>query len=225
MALARRAALVLLLAAPFAVDARAQEADDEHTYFCEVAQPMVATEDRRVEIHRATYAMRLKSPSPGIEVQFTCLPGPVSVNPTITGDSLGSDAIANFNAAHLLGLKLRVEQRPQGTWNAEPDTSAAAKAGGTPRSRFYVDQLRATLDVSGLQRQRQHAGDARAGRLELAQFDALVAATVECILDNAGRSRPPIRKVRLDVVGWDRFKRYGQVYPVKPPTERRDFRY
>jgi hypothetical protein len=186
---------------------------------------MVARDDRRVEIHHTTYALKLDSPVPGLEIRFTCLPGPVPVSNDYKADSLGVGDIANLNVANLMGLVLWVEERPLGTWSAAADTSAATKAGGTPPSHFYVSELKATLDVSALLKQRQDASDPQRNRPELARLDALVAATVECILDNAGHSRPPIRKLRLNVVGWDRFRHYSNLYTVKAAADRRDFGY
>ena len=47
-------ASLVVLASP--LPARAQP-EPPHTYFCQVSQPMVARDDRRVEIHPVTYAL------------------------------------------------------------------------------------------------------------------------------------------------------------------------
>lgn len=217
--------LVAMLVASSASIARAQSQDAGHTYLCHVAQPMVARDDRRIEIHPVTYALKLVSPVPGLEIEFTCRPGPVAVSALQPTDTLGASEIANLNAASLMGIVIRVEKRPRGTWSAVPDTSAAARAGGKPRQSFFVEELGVDLDLTALARRRAHSTEPRENREELARFDALVEATVECILENARRSTPVLRRVRLNVIGWERYRRWADTYVVKVDTERRRFRY
>lgn len=214
------AAFALMLAA---LPAAAEE--PLHTYFCHVSQPMVSRDERRVEIHDVTYVLKLLNPVPGIEIQLTSQPGPVILRAEQDADTVATSEIVNLNVANLMGLRIEVEKRPPGTWNADPDTSAESRGGGRTRPRFYISELGIDLDVSALARQRRHAGEGPAGREELAQFDALVAATVECILENARRSRPPIRSLRLEVAGWDRYRHLSKVYPVAEPREAKVFRY
>lgn len=224
---AARAALLLwtLLVAGGPDRVRAQSGGGGHTYFCQVAQPMVARDDRRIEIHDVTYALKLQSPVPGVEVKYTCFPGPVVIRGASVSDTVNANDIANLNAANLLGLSLRVESRPAGSWNVELDSTQAATGGAGKKSRFFVDELKVDLDVGGLMKQRRHASEVRANREELSQFDALVAATVECILDNARRSQPPVRKIRLNVVGWDRYRHMTDVYHVKQASEKKRYTY
>lgn len=219
-------AAIMVLALSAAI-ARAQDAPEQsiHVYFCQVAQPMIAQTERRVEIHPVTYAIRLAHPMPGIEIRYTAFPGPVSFEKSYDPDSIGESQVVNFNAASLLGLQIKVEKRPAGTWNAVPDTSAAARSGVKPLTNYYLDELKVSLDVSSLVKRRQHASEGRANREELAQFDALVEATVQCIIENARRSLPPIKKVRLQVTGWDRYAHWSDSYVVKPGTERIKFPY
>jgi hypothetical protein len=208
--------------------AAAQAPGDEgrHTYFCEVAQPMVSRDERRVEIHHVTYALKIFQPIPGVEVRYTCFPGPVAVQGKYEKDSVGTSQVADLNAANLMGLKIEIENRPRGTWSAVPDTSVAARAGGKPRTNYFLEELGVDLDVSALARQRQHEmGETKDNREELARFDALVEATVECILENARRSTPAVRKIRLQVAGWDRYRHWSDSYLVSSGSERKQFRY
>jgi hypothetical protein len=222
-ALRRLAPLAIVIASTLAGPLREAHPQNAHTYFCEIAVPMVARDDRRIEIHQTTYALKLQNPIPGVEVRYTCHPTPVVVSADIRQDSVRAGDVANLNVANMMGLKVQVESRPPGTWNALPDTTA--RGGTRPLSHFYVEELRADLDVTALQKQRQHAADPRASREELARFDALVAATVECMLDNARRSHPPIRKLKVNVVGWDRYRHYSESYTLKDPIQRRSFKY
>lgn len=205
--------------------AHAQPQDSGHTYFCQVAQPMVARDDRRVEIHDVTYALKLFVPVPGVEIQYTTYPGPVPIQSDYKSDTVGMSNVANLNAANLLGIGIRIESRPRGTWNAMPDSAVVSKAAERPRQRFYVDELRVDVDLGGVNRQRLRAGDPRATREELARFDALIDATIECILENARRSTPPIRKIKINVVGWERYHHWADTYVVKTSPERKQFRY
>jgi hypothetical protein len=45
-------------------------------------------------------------------------------------------------------------------------------------------------------------------------------ATVACILENAGRSEIPIRRVRIRVVGSQRFRKLAGVFKIPARTER-----
>jgi hypothetical protein len=222
----RAVALVAALLAPPAVrPSQAQSQDNAHTYFCHVAQPMVARDDRRIEIHPVTYALKLFTPKPGLEIEFTCRPGPVAVFRNQPGDSLGAYEVANLNAASLMGIAIRVEKRPQGTWSSAPDTSAAARAAGKPHQLFFVDELGVDLDLAALVRRRGTSMEPGANREDLKRFDALVEATVDCILENARRSTPVIRRIRLKVIGWERYRHWSDTYVVKVDTERKRFRY
>jgi hypothetical protein len=198
-----------------------------HPYFCQVAQPMVNREAARIEVHEVTYFFDLSTPMPGLEIQLTCQPGPVIARreQAVMDSSVDASEIMNLNVANLLGLVVRVEARPQGSWSADPDTSAAARAGGVPRERFYVGQLRVDLDVASLAERLGKTEDAAARRKELAQYDALVEATVACIRENARRSHPEVRTIRLSVVGWDRYRRFNRTYDVAQGWERRVFTY
>jgi hypothetical protein len=221
---ARWGALSRLLAACAAACAVAAPAPaaTTQTYFCDVAQPVVVRDQRRVEVHHVTFALQVASALPGVELQFTCWPSPFVVQTEFAPDSADRSQFVNLNAANLLGLSVRVERRPRGTWSADFDTSGGATA---RQSRFYVDELRADLDVSALARRQSREANAKGRHEELAQFDALVEATVTCMIENASRSHPTIRKLRLNVVGWDRYRRYTNVYPVAAPTEVKQFRY
>jgi hypothetical protein len=147
------------------------------------------------------------------------------VFPEQHGDSVGASEVANLNAASLMGIAIHVEKRPQGTWSSAPDTSAAARATGKPRQLFFVDELGVDLDLTGLLKRRGTSSEPSVNREDLKRFDALVEATVDCILENARRSTPVIRKVRLRVVGWERYGHWSDTYVVKVDTERKRFRY
>ena len=213
--------IAVVLVTIVVVHHRAASAPDaSHPYFCQVAQPMVARDDRRVEIHHVTYAFKLTSPIPGLEVRFTCHPGPVEVHPEFTHDTVAGTQIANLNAASLLGFTVRVQDRPAGTWSTEPDTSASARSGASsPRTRFYVNELSAELDVGTAKS--KVAPDPQG----LAQFDALVAATVDCLIENASHSHPSIRRLNLKVVGWDRYRHFSDSYMITAAPRPKLFRY
>ena len=224
---ARGSRAVAFLAAVAVLAIGAARADEEagHTYFCRVAQPMVARDDRRVEVHTVTYALKLKQFAPGVEIRYTCEPGPVVVQEHYDADSVGASEITNLNAANLMGITVRIEKRPRNTWSALPDSLPPARPGGKPRPRYYLEELRVELDVGGLKSHRSAVSNSGEAREELARFDALVDATVDCVLENARRSQPPLRKIRLDVVGWDRYQARSKVYEVKERPELKLFRY
>jgi hypothetical protein len=219
--------LIACAAAVAALATGAARADEEsgHTYFCRVDQPMVARDDRRVEVHTVTYALKLQQFAPGLEIRYTCEPGPVVVQEHYDADTVGASEITNLNAANLMGITVRTEKRPRNTWSVLPDSLPPARAGGKPRPRYYLDELRVQLDVSGLVAHRSQVGNPNEAREELGRLDALVDATVDCVLENARRSQPPIRKVRLEVVGWDRYKARSNVFAVKEKPELKLFRY
>lgn len=192
--------------------------------YSEVAQPMVNLDGDRLEIHRVTYGLKLEAPMPGLEIQLTCHPGPVVMRGEDRGDSVSTSDVTNQNIANLLGISIKVEHRPESTWSAEPDT-AAAREGRAPASRPVVRDFRVELDVSGLAKRIAKVHNDEARRKQLRQFDALVAAIVECVRENARRSEPAIRNIHFEVSGWDRFKRHNQNMQVGAPVETKLFGY
>jgi hypothetical protein len=134
---------------------------------------------------------------------------------------------------------------PRPRWKRLPRASRADSAGGRLQ---FADTLLVTIDVANAfeQMQRDTAAIRRSGQANVAesagrgdeedarvqtqytlealerrtrQFEGLVRCTRACILDNASRSHPPIRNVRLEILGADHLKRLEGVIPVKsaPP--------
>jgi len=191
-------------------------------YLCRVAQPVASRDDRVVVKEFFTYSLSLASPIPGLELQFTCYPGAGIAHADLSRDSIDIREIANLNVANALGLEVQVEQRPRGTWNAEFDTTKAGER--SARSHFYVRRLKAVLDLTELAR-RTPPPSAPEYAETMARFDAVVAATVDCMLDNASRSRPPIHNLELSVVGPRRYHRYAKAYRITPAPEPKQYPY
>ena len=211
----RRFAALMLVFAGFAIP---RPAIAQHHYLCQVAQPMVSRDEHCVRVEYVTYSLSIAAPTPGLEVRFTCYPGPGVSHQDLSRDTIDFSEIANLNAANLGGLTVNVEKRRRGSWNASPDPSG--DDGG-----FYLDKLNAVLDVSALQSRTRPPSDTVYSHRDLPRYDALVAATVECMIDNASRSMPPIRNLKIDVVGSDRYRKYSKLYRVKPAAERKRFNY
>lgn len=174
-----------------------------------IAQPHDETDGGGVDgitLMYITYELMLGSSVPGIEIRYTCAPGPVAVD-----HGNGYSGVKNRNAANLLGFEVSTAD-----WS-DPRTWK-----GTPRSAF-VDTMEVTLDLREAERRfaaRHAEDDAELVRMYREGFDTTLKCTVECILDNAGRSRPPIRHVKLRVLGPKQYRAYSRVYPVQPSASR-----
>ncbi len=180
-----------------------------HECVVRIAQPHDETDGGGVDgitLMYITYELMLGSSVPGIEIRYTCAPGPVAVD-----HGNGYSGVKNRNAANLLGFEV-----------STADWSDSRTWKGPPRTAF-VDTMEVTLDVREAERRfaARHAEDIAelVGRYREG-FDRTVELTVECILDNAARSRPPIRYVKLHVLGPKRYRTHSSVYPVKPSASR-----
>jgi hypothetical protein len=180
---------------------------------------VISRDDRAIVRGYVTYSVNLGSAIPGLGVRFTCYPGPGVSLPDLSRDSISIDQIANLNVANLLGLTVRVESRQRGSWEAGFDTSETGERAA--KSHFYVDRLRAVLDLTGLEK---HPG-ASSESAATARNDAVVAATVDCILDNASRSDPPIHTLELSVIGTQRYRHYAKVYRVTRAPKPKQYPY
>lgn len=199
-----------------------EAAAETRQYLCQIAQPVVSHDERTVGRQYVTYALSLGAMTPGLELRFTCHPGPGVMHKNASRDTVDSSEIENFNVANQMGMSLQVENRPRGTWNVEADTSRVE--GTSAGSQFYVDRLKVVLNLKTLNEREPDTSDPNY-RSTLARFNAVVAATVDCILDNATRSEPPIRKIELSVIGSPRYRHFARVYPIKAAQKRQEYRY
>ena len=105
----------------------------------------------------------------------------------------------NLNLANLAGLKVVVRRFDEVTG-------------------LLGDTIVVTIDASALQTGRS--------RVMSVSVDTVVAATVDCVRENASRGAsrwPRLRHLRLSVVGPSRYARYDGVYAVSPAVRRRQF--
>ena len=103
----------------------------------------------------------------------------------------------NLNLANLAGLKVAVRRFDE----------VSGLAG---------DTIVVTIDTSALWYD----------RVMSVSVDTVVAATVDCIRENAARGAsrwPQLRHLRLSVVGSSRYTRYNRIYAVSPAVRRRQF--
>jgi hypothetical protein len=173
--------------------------------YVRVAQPHDQPEAGEIGLMYVTYELMLGSAVPGIEIRYTCAPGPVALD-----RGGGYRGVENRNGANKLGFRITVEDfADPSLWKGQ----AAAR---------YVDTMTVTLDVRAAARR---LGAKRAGspsRLAQAtedEFDETVRCAVDCILDNATRSAPPIRHLHLEVLGPRKFRALSRVYRVKQPQQ------
>lgn len=103
---------------------------------------------------------------------------------------------SNRNAAALCGIEVRT--RP--------------KAESKDWPREFADTLGAVLNLSRLE---QRGSSKSHGEKKV------VDATVDCILINAGRSRPAVKFVALEVEGAAKYSAFTRVYPVDATSRSR----
>ena len=193
-----------------------------HQILCQIAQPVLSEDEHLVERHYVTYALQVGSTAPGLEVRLTCHPGAGVVHGDASRDTVDYSEITNLNIANMLGISIQVENRPRGTWNLAADSSRAR--GASTDTRFFIDHLHVTLNLKTLNDREPVPSDPSFGTT-MGRFDAVVAATVDCILDNASRSDPPIRRLDLRVFGSPRYGRYARVYPITAAPKRKQYRF
>jgi hypothetical protein len=103
---------------------------------------------------------------------------------------------SNRNAAALCGIEVRT--RPKAKWKDWP--------------REFADTLGVVLDLSRL---------AQRGSSRNHPEKQVVEATVDCILINAGRSRPAVKFVALEVEGVAKYGSLARIYPVSSTSRPR----
>jgi len=177
--------------------------------FYEVSQPFFQP-NGGLEIHRVTYLAWVGSPQPGAEIRYLSSP-----NCTLRHDGhpVEPDSVwKDQNVASRLGVRLAVEDRSDSrTWrqfSARPETQDRGSKGS-----FGVDILGVDVDLSRTvkalaeERGRSDFGDmVTIGRLA----DVLIA----CIRENASRSQPRIRFVRIRFQGASEAAKHDGVYQV-----------
>jgi len=173
--------------------------------YVRVAQPHDQPEAGEIGLMYVTYELMLGSAVPGIEIRYTCAPGPVAVD-----NGSGYRGVENRNGANRLGFRIAVEDLTDPSlWKGQP---AAA----------YIDTMTVTLDVRAAARRlaaKRAGSSAPSAQLAEDEFDRTLRCAVDCILDNATRSAPPIRHLRLEIRGPQRFRSLSRVYAVKRPQQ------
>jgi hypothetical protein len=167
--------------------------------YVRVAQPHDQPEAGRIGLMYVTYELMLGSASPGIEIRHTCSPGPVAVD-----HGGGYEGVENRNGANLSGYTVSTENVPDSLWKGSKNAP-------------FIDTMTVTLDV-------RKAADSLAAVLARkpaasapmyqGEFDETVRCTIECILDNATRSFPPIHHIRLRIRGPKKFNDAAKVYRI-----------
>jgi hypothetical protein len=166
----------------------------------QVAQP-IHDPNEGTQAFRLTYAESFES-WPGYAISLTCAPNLVPV--------MNHDPV-NMNAANLLGFKVQVEDRADPTtWKRK--TTGGATPGGL---NYFVDTIGVTLDLRNATKP-----ELRRDELDSADKSKVVEVTIECILENARESLPPIEHVRLTVLGDSALVRRSGVYRVGSPRPR-----
>jgi hypothetical protein len=174
--------------------------------FLQVAQPIYNVNEESVRMFRLTYAVWSGSASPGAEIGYTCQPNSIP----------GGSEPRNYNVSNLLGFRVELEDRSdEKTWKSRPPSRR------WPKGATVVDTLGVTLDLS----ETSHRGSAFAKKLaqdtgvdiDGVSITLVVEVTIECILDNARESIPPIEYVRLAVVGDTAFAGRSGVFRVGAP--------
>ena len=180
--------------------------------FIEAAQPL-HDPDASTLAFRVTSITSIGSPIPGLEIARTCDPNPIPI-PRVSAARPETQP-RNSNAANPLGLTVTVQDRSDSCIRKR-----RRGRGRTNAEEAFVDTLDVTLDLSGaitpgegfLEKLGQERGVDRSG-VSLAR---VVEVTVACILENAGRSLPPIEHLHLAVHGdWSFVPRSG-VFRVGP---------
>ncbi len=204
-----------------------------------VTQPMAEPDGGHYVLRSVTFRVMRGPAQPGHEILLGFQPGFVHQEHV---DTVWSE---NRNEAHAAGVVVSIgSQANMENWDSVIDSSQV-RHDGSFLVHYFVDTLDVTMDLRRVvedaeslivRRTRmweRRADEVRAGgepeRVpyfeELAKretpevhrgVDALVEASVECVFDNASRSHPPIRHLRLQLLApWD-FKRFTGVHPVRP---------
>jgi hypothetical protein len=228
--LKRGVAFHLLMGIGTAVLAIVTPARASFTYYAVVAVPADNPDVAWQDVIHVTHLWSTTAAIPGYEVSRTCLPGFVTQP---VGDSL---VHRNVNAANMAGLSVEVDlDRAQDRQNWSVVDSFTVG----PR-KYVVDTLYVVLHADSVYARvpRDHAAawarvvaavgarsplsDSQREQLRLkalaGQFrflDQILDTTIICILDNAARSRPPVRIVDLTVVGPDRARAKSGTFPAK----------
>jgi hypothetical protein len=176
--------------------------------YVQVAQPHDQPEAGGIGLMYVTYELMLGSASPGVEIGLTCAPGPVAVD-----RGSGYTGVENRNGANEYGFKVNIE-----------DLSDPERWKGS-QGKQYIDTMTVTLDVRAASRKvaAKVASDTLSAYLYQDDLDQTVHCTVDCILDNASRSRPPIHHLRLRIAGPKRYSKLARVYDITPAPGRKKY--
>ena len=197
------------LAATALMLALAVRAEAAFDCYVQVAQPHDQPEAGSIGMMYVTYELMLGSASPGVEIEHTCSPGPVAVD---TGS--GYSGVQNRNGANQKGFKIVVE-----------DFKDIRRWSGS-EGNHYIETMTVLLDVRSAadSLERTLASHSKGSAYLFQQdFDGTVACTVDCILDNATRSSPPIRRLRLEITGPIQFKDLARTYEIVPAPKRKEY--
>ncbi len=176
------------------------------TYF-DVAQP-IENEDRGVEIHHVVYRGYFGRCPVAMEVRLTCSPScylwadrPNPLRPDSSDD--------DKNSAHLLGLVVSVEEDEYLAGDRFPDTLHVTL---DARAAIVAAAAQDSAMVRRLSLQDPRFSPKTPWDTSRQELDEVVAATVDCILDNASRSCGKPHFVMLRVDGPESYQRFARLY-------------
>ena len=198
---ARRRAAAIGIALSVCLGAPAVRATEPAFY--EIAQPMLDVGSNCIHVLHVAYQLWVGSGFPGREIEYISAFGPVVVNPGLR--EINRENVEDHNIARALGIRVNVETKDFDTWKQSTDPA---------RPGPYVDTLAVELDLrlADAQMLRQSFRDSLS--VEPRILTKAVEATVACILENAGRSEVPIRRLRIRVIGTPRFQKYSGVFRI-----------
>ena len=208
----RRAVLIVACAACLAGQAHAS-----FDTLISVAEPMEAPDCGCYTINYVTY--RLMRTTIRMEtVENMCRRGTIEWE---------DGTLQDRNVAHLAGITLRVDGNydDEAAWK---HAKVSRAPGVRPRweDEWYVDTLRVILDVTAAEslqavRMRTHA---RVEGFEYPEnLPTVVKVTIDCIRDNAVRASPPVRWVRIKVLGSRPYRVWSGTYSAKRADLRREY--
>jgi len=180
--------------------------------FIEVSQPFFAPDGGPIlQMHRVTYAAFIGSSRPGMEIQYLVRP-----NCIVQEDGTADSASQDRNVASMLGVRVTIEDRSGSAHWKKFGTRPDPGHPGRRIAAFGVDTL--TVDVD-LARSAQLLAEQR-GKTDLGSMvsiETLAKLLAACIRDNASRSDPLIRHVRIRFTGAVEAQHISGVYQVAMP--------
>jgi hypothetical protein len=178
--------------------------------FYEVSQPFFQP-NGGLEVHRVTYLAWVGSVQPGAEITYISSP-----NCVLQRDGLPVEpgSRKNQNVASLLSVKLTVEDRSDSRTWMRIQTQPVPSSPSRQLPSFCIDTLRIDVDLSltvkALAEERKRPSDLG----DMVTIGRLSDALVSCIRENASRSKPPIRFVRIRFHGAADAGMHSGVYRV-----------